>query len=115
MADKPVKKWRTWDRNPSEPNFSDWTYLAYEGEQIHRFSDVIDYPLTGFLNEFGVEMPEDKNKAIQAYEEFERKVGEINRKTRESQELLKVARDEKIRALGRRMALDLKKDNKWQE
>lgn len=108
MADKPVKKWRTWDRSPSEPNFSDWTYLAYNGEQIHRFPDVIDFPLTGFLNEFDVEIPEDKNQIIQAYEDFERGVADIYRVTRERQELLDKVRNEKVRMFGRQMALSLK-------
>lgn len=103
------KRWKTWDRDP-EPVFTDYTYLAYDDKKIHTFP-VLDYRLTGFLNELDVVIPADVSKVVEAYERFERDACLIQRLKREKIKLLEASAEKKIIELGEKIARELKSCN----
>lgn len=107
--------WRTWDRNPSEPNFKDYTYLSYKGETIHTFDTTLDFCLTKYLNECQVEAQEDNFKTvIDAFIHFENEAYQICQDVNKQIENLKQRRNERIAQLGNKIALNLEDKTLWQ-
>lgn len=103
-------KWYTWDRNPSEPNFRDWTNLGHGSNTIHKFDDVLDYKLTSFLNQEKIEPSVDSTAIIKAFERFNTEAGEIYSNTTKKIKLLEESRKQRISALGVKIAQELKKN-----
>jgi hypothetical protein len=103
-------KWYTWDRNPSEPNFSDWTNLGYGSEKVHRFGDTLDFKLTPFLNNENIKSPDDPTTIVQAYERFNTEAGEIWTNTENKIKLLQESRKKRLNELGVKIAQELKEN-----
>jgi len=106
MLDKD-KLWRTWDRSPSEPNLRDYTYLAYKGEKIWTF-DVLDFRLTGFLNEKNVVVNGTISAVVEAYKRFDKESSPICTTTSDKIKILEESRALKIKQLGEKIAQELK-------
>ena len=99
--------WSTHDRNPSEPGFRDWTNLFYDGKFIHQFDPVLTYRLTNYLNSMEVGLPEDKEKAVEAFEDFDKEAQEICKKYEKKFTELEQQRSAEIKEAGWRYASDL--------
>jgi hypothetical protein len=106
------KRWRTWDRNPSEPVFRDYTYVNYLDTHIETFPDCLDFNLTNFLNQNNVKLsnpPTEEEIAltVEAFNEYEKKCSEISTNTRRKIEMLNNSRSERMLRLGDDMAKEL--------
>jgi len=101
--------WKTRDRNPSEPQFTDYTYIFYRGEKFAEVEDTLRYRLTKYLNENEVEISSHQYQlATDAFIEFEQVATELAIETGKMIQQLEDNRNQKIQSLGETIALKLK-------
>lgn len=104
-------RWRDWDRNPSEPVFTDYTYVSFDGERLFDFPNCLDYRLTPFLNGLSVGAV-NVDRAFAAYGQFNsdcaQVVGDARKWLNMDNEIVKLGVKAKIQEIGGRIAAELK-------
>jgi len=107
--------WTDRDRSPSEPNFTDYTYVYFQGHKIGEIKDCISYSLTPYLNEAEIDDIDHicTFTIINQYKEYDQKcieiVDECGRYYNMHNEIIQLGLKAKIQQLGELYANETKK------